>query len=84
MFESFIPLLSSPPVMIALIAAIGITLVLFVLAGRGSDANDPLNKLREQSRTQNKPSVELGRRVDTSAVAKRLDIFKSFLEPSSN
>jgi tight adherence protein C len=84
MFESFIPLLSSPPVMIALIAAIGITLVLFVLAGRGSDANDPLNKLREQSRTQNKPSVELGRRVDTSAVAKRLDKFKSFLEPSSN
>ncbi|WP_323038022.1 type II secretion system F family protein [Pararhodobacter sp.] len=82
MFDSVITLLSSPPVLIAIFLAIGVTLVLFTLLGR-KDTIDPLQKLREQSRDINKPGIELGRRTDSTALTKRLDKFKSFLEPAT-
>lgn len=84
MFDSALSMLSSPPVMIALFLAIGVTLVLFILVGRGKDTIDPLQKLREQSRGARKPTVELGRHTDASSLAKRLDKFKSFLEPAGD
>lgn len=84
MFDSVISLLPSPPVLIAIFVAIGVTMVLFTLIGRGKETIDPLKKLREQSRDMQKHGVELGRRSDSSALAKRLDKFKSFLEPTDD
>lgn len=84
MFESILNTLSSPPVQIALMVALGLTLVLFILAGRGRETVDPLQKFREQSRRQLSGEARLGaRRADSVSLLKRLDRYKSFLEPAS-
>lgn len=84
MFEPILNTLSSPPVQIALVVALGLTLVLFILAGRGRETVDPLQKFREQSRRQLSGEARLGaRRADSVYLLKRLDRFKSFLEPAS-
>ncbi len=82
MLNSVFSVLTSPPVLIALIVAIGITLVLFILLGGNKEVNDPLQKLREQSQDLHRPGLDLGRRGQASALTKRLDMFKAFLEPA--
>jgi len=82
MLDTALNLLLSPPIMIALIAAIGITLVLFIVMGADKNVIDPLQKLREQSKDLRQHGQELGRRSDTSEWAKQLEGFKSFLEPA--
>lgn len=84
MFDSTLAMLASPPVMIALTSAIGITLVLFILLGRGKDVDDPLKKLRQQARQPHKPHTSLSHHTSTSALAKYLENFKSFLEPADS
>ncbi|GAB4263929.1 MAG: type II secretion system F family protein [Pararhodobacter sp.] len=82
MFVSLANTLTSLPVMIALIVALGVTIVLFMLTGQGKETPDPIQKFREQSRSQLGSNRRLGRSVDTSALRQRLDRFRSFLEPA--
>lgn len=84
MLDTALSLLASPPVMIALIAAIGVTLVLFILLGRGKNVIDPLQKLHDQARNKTPRQTQLGKHTDTTALAKRLEKFKNFLEPSDS
>ena len=84
MLDSVTTLFSSPPVMIALIAALGITLVLFILMGGSKEIADPLKKLRAESRDLHHPGLELGKHNDATPLAKRLEKFKSFLEPTDS
>jgi len=85
MFDTLLNLFSSPPVQIALLLALGVTLVLFILAGRGKESADPMQKFREESRRQLAGERRLtARHADTGALMKRLDRFKSFLEPGSS
>ncbi|MBN8294412.1 type II secretion system F family protein [Rhodobacter sp. NTK016B] len=78
--------LMSPPVLIALMLAVGVTLVLMMLMGRGGEKPDPLEKLRQQSRNEyhSHERTSLNRRTaaDENALNKRLDKFKNFLEPT--
>lgn len=76
----------SPPVLIALTVALGITLVLFFLASKAEEKPDPLAKLREDVRRgPGGERTSLSRRTaaDNSALAKKLDKYKAFLEPTS-
>lgn len=75
--------LTSPPVMIALIVAIGVTLVLFTLAGR-SEKPDPLAKLRDQNRAavDGRASLSRSHSSKDSSLYKRLERYKAFLEPA--
>jgi len=81
MFDTIFSVLASPPALIAIIVAIGITLILFIVMGGSKEVNDPLSKLREQSRDLHRPGLDLGGRGESSALAKKLDQFKAFLEP---
>lgn len=74
--------LTSLPVMIALLVAGGVTLVLFTLTG-GSDRPDPLARLKEQRVTGRQERTSLSRAGSTSALARRLERYKAFLEPAS-
>ena len=85
MVETLAPLLTSTPVLIVLLVAIGLTLVLMTLVPRGRDTGDPLKKLREASKRESRSHTRLvNREVDSGAIAKRLEKFKGFLEPSSD
>ncbi|WP_127109437.1 type II secretion system F family protein [Pararhodobacter zhoushanensis] len=77
--------LLSLPVIIALCVAGGVTLVLLMLMGRGDSKPDPLAKLKEQSRRgPGTDRTNLSRRAssDETALNKRLERYKSFLEPT--
>ena len=78
--------LTSLPVLIALSLAAGVTMVLLILMGRNSEKPDPLARLKEQARRgPGEDRTRLSRRsaADDSALDKRLEKFKSFLEPTS-
>jgi len=72
----------SPLIQITLIFAIGITLILFTLLGSKKHAQDPLKKLHAQSRGRQKPGKEPVLQTQASSNARRLEKFKTFLEPS--
>ncbi|PTW98941.1 type II secretion system F family protein [Pararhodobacter aggregans] len=77
--------LTSLPVLIALSVAGGVTLVLLMLMGRGNEKPDPLARLREQARRgPGEDRTRLSRRAtsDDTALEKKLEKFKSFLEPT--
>lgn len=85
MFDAILTSLSSPLVMIVGIVVIGLTLALLVLAGRGDEGPDPLDKLREQTKAFQASIDErqsLNNRGEASALQKRLEGFKEFLEPT--
>lgn len=72
--------LTSAPVLIALMLAVGVTLVLFTLTS-GSERADPMDKFREQARNvEGRTSVS--KQEVSSALARRLDKYKAFLEPA--
>lgn len=81
--DNILALFTSLPVIIALAVAAGVTLVLYTLAG-SSDRPDPMAKFRDQTRVS--PGAEratLGRQATgASALAKRLEHYKAFLEPT--
>lgn len=81
--DAILSTLTSLPVLIALAVAAGVTLVLYTIAGR-SDRPDPMDKFRDQARSaQGGERAGLARQVsNTSAVAKRLEKYKAFLEPT--
>jgi len=72
-----------PPVQIALVVAIGLTLSIFILLGGDKEIPDTLSKLREQSRmAQQGGGAPLKRTENSSLLAKKLEKFKAFLEPA--
>lgn len=83
--NDLLAILFSLPVLIALVLATGVTLVLFTLAGR-SDKPDPLAKFRDQARANmGEDRASLTRQSgSTSALAKKLDRYKAFLEPAGS
>lgn len=82
--NSLVQTVFSPLGLIVLMAALGVTLVLFVLAGSGRQTVDPLSKLRDQARAETTSGRgRLSRREDPNEIQKQLDRFKTFLEPSS-
>jgi len=77
--------LMSMPVLIALTVAAGVTLVLLTLMGRANERPDPLARLKDQARRgPGDDRTRLSRRssADETALNKRLEKFKSFLEPA--
>lgn len=86
MFPVLLSSLTSLPVLIALMLAAGVTLVLLMLMSRGTDKGDPLARLKEQARRgPGSDRTRLSRRsaADETALNRRLDKFKAFLEPAS-
>ena len=81
MMDILLNIVLSPLALLALMGAIGATLVLLILAGRGTEVADPMVKLREQVRNQGEDTTQHLRRDSTNAFQKRLDKFKAFLEP---
>ncbi len=75
--------MTSPLGMTVLIGVLGITLVLVALTGRKVKVIDPLGKLREQTRAGTTHGAKLSRRENDTQLQKRLEKFKSFLEPAS-
>ncbi|MFN4098412.1 MAG: type II secretion system F family protein [Pararhodobacter sp.] len=85
MSSDLLSTLMSLPVLIALSVAGGVTLVLLMLMGRGDDRPDPMARLKEQARRgPGDDRNRLSRRssADENALNKRLEKFKSFLEPA--
>lgn len=85
MLNSILAALSSPLVLIVCVVVIGLTLIMLVLAGRGDEGPDPLAKLRDQTRAMQKAEgsrQRLNTRAEATALQKRLESFKEFLEPS--
>ncbi len=83
MIATILSNLTSTPVLIALLVALGITLVLSILATGRSEMHDPLARLKEQThQTRADARASLSRDSDASAVARRLDKYKAFLEPT--
>ncbi|KPQ07665.1 MAG: Tad secretion system assembly platform protein TadC [Rhodobacteraceae bacterium HLUCCA12] len=76
--------LGSPLVLMALLAVAGLTLVLFAVTGGKRQSADPLQKLRQQtSQAQPERASKLSRREEQTSIQKRLDRYKSFLEPGT-
>ena len=75
----------SPLGMIVLATALGVTLVLYALAGRGPAKADPLSRLRDEARIDRATAHRsaLSKREEASEIQKRLERFKAFLEPAS-
>lgn len=85
MMDSLLQMTLSPPVLIALLLAAGVTLVLLVITSKGKGDIDPLKKFREQSRAELSGGSRLAtRNRDEGSIAKRLEKFKEFLEPDSD
>jgi len=76
--------LTSPLGLMALLAVAGLTLVLLAVTVGGGKTADPLDKLRKQAKQapQDRNS-KLSRREDSNQLQKRLDRYKSFLEPGT-
>jgi tight adherence protein C len=84
MLETFIQGLTSPLGLTAVMVAGGLTLVLIILTGGKSKGADPMDRLRDQARGQSvDQSRRLSKRVDETALQKKLDKFKNYLEPGS-
>lgn len=84
MSNSLLSTLVSPPGIIALLVAVGVTLALWMMTSAKDTKPDPLAKLKEQSRRAGAhESGRLSKRVaQSSAMAKRLEKFKALLEPA--
>lgn len=83
MLDALLNTLTSPLGMVALVVAAGVTLTLLTLT-KGDDRPDPLAKLKEQA--TNVVSAEraaLKRTTTNTALAKKLDRYKAFLEPAN-
>ena len=82
---SLLQTIVSPLGMIVLAVALGTTLVLYALTGRGPAKADPMDRLRDEARagSSNTPRSSLSRREEASEIQKRLEGFKAFLEPAS-
>ena len=84
MIQSTLAFLSTPPAMIALLAAAGLTLALYTFVAQGRRTVDPMAKLRDQSRAikTSDSGNKLKRPVQNeTALTKRLDKFRAMLEP---
>ncbi len=86
MSSDLLSTLMSPPVLIVLCVAAGVTLVLLMLSGAKSDKPDPLAKLKQQQRRgTGEDRTRLSRRgADDTGLARRLERYKSFLEPADD
>ncbi len=77
--------LTSPLGLMAVLVVGGLTLVLFAATGGRAKAVDPLDKLRRQARDiPQERSGKLSRREENNSLQKRLDRYKSFLEPGTD
>lgn len=76
--------LTSPLGLMALLVVGGLTLVLFAATGGRAKSADPLDKLRRQARDAPvERSSRLSRREESTSLQKRLERYKSFLEPGT-
>lgn len=77
--------LTSPLGMMAILVVGGLTLVLFAATSGRAKTADPLDKLRRQARdVPPETSGKLSRREESNKLQKRLDRYKSFLEPGTD
>ncbi len=82
--ETFLQGLASPLGMTVLMAVAGMFLVGYALIGGRQEKPDPMARLREEVRTgRSVPRSTLSRREDANELQKRLEKFKSFLEPAT-
>jgi len=83
--ETLLQGLTSPLGLMALVAVGGLTLVLFVATGNRAKTVDPLDKLRRQVRDiPVEQTSKLSRREESNSLQKRLERYKSFLEPGTD
>ena len=83
MLQSAMTVLSSPLALVALMAAGGMTMIIYSVVGQRSGVPDPLAKLREQSRAMPSRERSLKRGTESdSALLKKLDRYRSILEPA--
>ncbi|WP_333829908.1 type II secretion system F family protein [Pararhodobacter sp.] len=77
--------LTSPLGLMVLLVAAGLTLVLFAVTGSRAGTADPLDKLRRQARDiPQERNSKLSRREESNSLQKRLERYKSFLEPGTD
>lgn len=83
--ETLMQGLSSPLGLMALAAAAGLTLVLFAATSGNRKTVDPLEKLNRQTKAATEAGrSKLSRREDSNELQKRLERYKSFLEPGTD
>ena len=83
--ETVLQGLTSPLGMMALLGAAGLTLVLYAVTSHGASTADPLDKLRHQARdVPQARASKLSRREESTSLQKRLERYKSFLEPGTD
>jgi tight adherence protein C len=84
MFDNVLAVVTSPLGLTALMVAIGVTVALLTLTGATSGGRDPMQRLREARGTlPTDQGRRLSKREQESQLQKRLEKFKSILEPSS-
>lgn len=84
MLDTLIEGLTSPLGLTAIMVVGGLTLVLVMLTSGKTKGVDPMDRLRQQaSERTGGPSRRLSKHVDETALQKKLDKFKNYLEPGS-
>lgn len=82
MLQTAMTIFSSPLTLVALLAAGGMTMVIFSIVGQRSGVPDTMAKLRDQVKQMPAQERSLKRGVEAdSALMKRLDKFRTMLEP---
>jgi len=84
MIDTFLQGLTSPLGLTVLLVVGGLMLVLIILTSSKPKGVDPMDRLREQARNRNgTQSRRLAKHEDETALQKKLDKFKNYLEPGS-
>lgn len=85
MIDSFLSTATSPLGLVALMIAIGVTLVLFTLAGGEKKGSDPMDRLRRSGQAETeKGQRRLSKHIEESELQKQIAKFQNFLEPASD
>lgn len=83
MFDPILEFLVSPLGMVFAMIAVGMILVFLFFVGNTQKGADPMERLRRQGMGQQASQSSLSRREQENALQKRLERFKSFLEPEA-
>ncbi len=80
---SFLQILLSPLGITAVMVALGVTLALLTLTGKKAAGRNPMDRLKSQARDLvPEGSRKLSKHEDETEIQKRLDKFKSILQPA--
>lgn len=85
MIDTFLNTVTSPLGMVALMIALGVTLVLFTLTGGQKKGSDPMDRLRRTGQHEGERSQRrLSKHIEETELQKQIAKFQNFLEPAGD